>query len=64
MNTPLDAHYVIVSRRSAHKKEEVEVLLQGRPEFQVIVDRRKWERRKDNVPAMDANGRTGSDRRL
>lgn len=33
MNTPLEVHYVIVSRRSAHKKEEVEVLFRGRPEF-------------------------------
>ncbi len=64
MNTPLDVHYVIVSRRSVHKKEEVEVLLQGRPEFQVIVDRRKWERRKDSVPDIGANHRAGSDRRL
>jgi hypothetical protein len=64
MNTPLEVHYVIVSRRSAHKKEEVEGLFQGRSEFQVIVDRRKWERRKDSVPDIGANHRAGSDRRL
>jgi len=64
MSGTLEVHYVIISRRSAHKKDEVELLLQGRPHFQVIVDRRCAERRKNAVPIAARDNRRGKDRRF
>lgn len=63
MIQPSEVHYVVVSRRSAHKKDQVEVLLKGWPEFQVVVDRRRAERRK-NVAVAGSDNRAGIDRRV
>ena len=57
-----DVHYVVVGRRSAHKRAEVENLLQGRPEFRVLIDRRTMERRK-SMAVLGSDNRTGIDRR-
>ena len=64
MIQPSELHYVIISRRTANKKDQVETLLKGWPEFQVIVDRRRNERRKKNFAATSSDSRTGTDRRL
>ena len=57
-----DIHYVVVGRRSAHKRVEVENLLQGRPEFRIVIDRRTAERRRSTA-VMGSDNRTGIDRR-
>ena len=57
-----DIHYVVIARRSALKRGEVENLLQGRPEFRVVVDRRVGERRK-SAAVLGSDNRTGIDRR-
>lgn len=57
-----NVHCVIIGRRSAHKQHEVEALLQGRPEFQVVVDRRRGERRK-SIAVIGSDNRSGMDRR-
>ena len=54
-------HYVVIGRRSADKRADVETLLQGRPEFRVVVDRRVSERRqRSDAPPGE---RRQSDRR-
>lgn len=56
-------HHVIVGRRSARIKKEVEARLKGQPEFMVIVDRRKGERRR-GTGSMRSDKRKGKDRRV
>ena len=55
-------HYVVIGRRSAHKRADVENLFQGRPEFRVVVDRRAGERRKSSA-VIGSDNRSGIDRR-
>ncbi|KRT69633.1 MAG: hypothetical protein A3I03_06220 [Candidatus Rokubacteria bacterium RIFCSPLOWO2_02_FULL_68_19] len=55
-------HYVVIGRRSAHKRAAVENLFQGRPEFRVVVDRRAGERRKSSA-VIGSDNRSGIDRR-
>ncbi len=57
-----DVHYVVIGRRSEHKRPDVENLLQGRPEFRVVVDRRSGERRKSSA-VIGSDNRSGIDRR-
>lgn len=57
-----DLHYVVIARRSAQKRAEVENLLQGRPEFRVVVDRRAGERRKSSA-VIGSDNRSGIERR-
>ncbi len=57
-----NVHYVVIPRRSAHKREELEAVFQGRPQFRVIIDRRQGERRK-SVAVMGSDNRSGVDRR-
>lgn len=57
-----DLHYVVIARRSARKRAEVENLLQGRPEFRVVVDRRAGERRKSSA-VIGSDNRSGVERR-
>jgi len=64
MTQPFEMCYVIVGRRSAHKKDEIEILLKDSPHFQVIVDRRRRERRRSSFPVMGPDNRAGIDRRL
>lgn len=54
-------HYVVIGRRSAHKRAAVENF-QGRPEFRVVVDRRAGERRKSSA-VIGSDNRSGIDRR-
>lgn len=55
-------HYVVIGRRSAYKRTDVENLLQGRSEFRVVVDRRTGERRKSSA-VIGSDNRSGIDRR-
>jgi hypothetical protein len=55
-------NYVVIGRRSADKCADVENLLQGRPEFRVVVDRRAGERRKSSA-VIGSDNRSGIDRR-
>ena len=55
-------HCVIIGRQSADKQHEVAALLQGRPEFRVVVDRRRGERRK-SIVVIGTDKRSGIDRR-
>lgn len=64
MTHPAEVHYVIVGRRSAHKRDEIAILLKDSPQFQVIVDRRRSERRRNSFPVMGSENRTGIERRL
>lgn len=57
-----DPHYVVIGRRSADKRADVENLLQERPEFRVVVDRRAGERRKSSA-VIGSDNRSGLDRR-
>jgi len=57
-----DLHHVVIGRRSADKRADVENLLQGRPEFRVVVDRRTGERRKSSA-VIGSDNRSGIDRR-
>ncbi len=57
-----DVHYVIIGRRSAHKQNELANLLRGKPEFQVVIDRRHGERRK-SMAVLGSDNRSGIDRR-
>ncbi len=57
-----DVHFIVIARRSAHKRGEVENLLQGRSEFRVVVDRRTGERRK-SAAVIGSDNRSGIDRR-
>ena len=57
-----DVHYVVIGRRSADKRADVEHLLQGRPEFRVVVERRAGERRKSSA-VIGSDNRSGIDRR-
>ena len=60
--TSEDVHYVVIGRRSAHKRGEVENLFQGRSAFRVVVDRRTAERRK-SAAVIGSDNRSGIDRR-
>ena len=57
-----NVHYVVIGRRSAHKRSDVENLLQGRAEFRVVVERRAGERRKFSA-VIGSDNRSGIDRR-
>ena len=57
-----DIHYVVIGRRSARKRSDVEHLLQGRAEFRVVVERRTGERRKSST-VIGSDNRSGIDRR-
>ena len=57
-----DVHYVVIGRRSTHKRADVESLLQGRSEFRVVTDRRVSERRKFET-VIGSDNRSGIDRR-
>lgn len=60
--TSEDVHYVVIGRHSAHKQSELVGLLQGRPEFRVLVERRCGERRK-SLAVIGSDNRSGIDRR-
>ena len=55
-------HYVIVGRRSAGIVRRLRALLKGHPEFKVIVDRRRGERRL-GFDTTKSERRRGEDRR-
>ena len=57
-----DVHYVVIGRRSADKRADVENLLQGRSEFRVVVERRAGDRRKSSG-VIGSDNRSGIDRR-
>ena len=57
-----DVHYVVIGRRSADKRADVENLLQGRAEFRVVVERRAGDRRKSSA-VIGSDNRCGIDRR-
>jgi hypothetical protein len=60
---PGEIHYVIIGRRSAHVLKKVQDLLKDHPEFVVIVDRRKGERRRA-AGSVGSDKRRGKDRRM
>jgi hypothetical protein len=63
MSHPVEEpHYIVLPRRSAHKRQEIEALLQGRGEFRLVVDRRHGERRKSSI-VIGSDNRSGIDRR-
>ena len=62
MSETFGVHYIVIGRRSAHKQSDVENLLQGRPEFRVVVERRTGERRKASA-VIGSDNRSGIDRR-
>jgi hypothetical protein len=62
MSETSGVHYLVIGRRSAQKRPDVEHLLQGRPEFRVVVERRAGERRKSST-VIGSDNRSGIDRR-
>ena len=62
MSETFAVHHLVIGRRSAHKRSDVENLLQGRPEFRVVVERRAGERRKSST-VIGSDNRSGIDRR-
>lgn len=62
MSDTFGVHYVVIGRCSAHKRSDVENLLQGRSEFRVVVERRAGDRRKSTT-VIGSDNRSGTDRR-
>jgi hypothetical protein len=51
-------YYVVISRQCAHMQQELATALEGRKDFQVILDRRYGERRVDSQPTSPERRQT------
>lgn len=60
---PKALHYVVMGRRSAVMVQALRTLLKGYPEFKVVVDRRRGERRR-SPDTTKSETRRRKDRRM
>lgn len=52
-----EVHYLVVSRHCLHLYQDLVHLLRGREDIRIIIDRRRGERRKVNLPVREEKRR-------